>query len=254
MFMANKFEIKYLTNTMLKLSNAKDVPTIVEVVRRAARILTGADGATFILRDFDKCFYVDEDTISPLWKGKRFSIDDCIGGWAMINKESALVKDVFEDSRIPPETYSSTFVKSLLIVPINVENPIGAIGNYWGHYYEAAEIEISMLELLADCTAVALKNVETLNYLEKSLYGKGFCNVSDEYIDILSAQLRPAEGLMNKNLQAQRKRIKQKMDSFSLSKAELKKSIYEVSLKQLSEMKKLFTNFLVKDQEYLTSQ
>ncbi len=250
--MANKFEKKYLTSTMLKLSNARDVPTIVEIVRRAARILTGADGATFILRDCDKCFYVDEDAISPLWKGKRFSMDTCISGWAMTNKESVLIKDIFEDSRIPLETYSRTFVKSLLIVPINIDYPIGAIGNYWGHYYEAAETEISMLELLADCTAVALKNVETLNYLEKSLHGKGICNISDEYIEILSAQLRPTEGLINDNLQQLRERIKQKMDSISVSQDELKKSIYDVSLKQLSEMNKLFTDFLVKDEKFIT--
>ncbi len=42
------------------------------VVRHAARELTGADGATFVLRDADKCFYADEDAIAPLWKGQRF--------------------------------------------------------------------------------------------------------------------------------------------------------------------------------------
>jgi hypothetical protein len=116
--MANKFEKKYLTNTMLKLSNARDVPTVVEIVRRAARILTGADGATFILRDYEKCFYVDEDAISPFWKGKRFPIDKCLSGWAMINKESVLVKDVFDDSRILLETYTPTFTSTNSLILI----------------------------------------------------------------------------------------------------------------------------------------
>jgi GAF domain-containing protein len=253
--MTNKFEKNYLTDTMLKLSNARDVPTIIEIVRHAARILTGADGADFILKDNDKCFYVDEDAISPLWKGERLPIEACISGWVMINKESVLIKDIFDDPRIPLATYSTTFVKSLVMVPINVDHPIGAIGNYWGHFYEATEAEISILELLADCTAVALKNVETLNYLEKSLHdSKVMCNINDEYIEILTRELRPAEGLVEDNLQELRECIKQKMVFMSASQAqeELKRSIYDVSLKQLSEMNKLFKEFLVKDEKFIT--
>lgn len=251
--MTNKFEKEYLTNTMLKLSGARDVPTIVEIVRHAARVLTGADGSTFILRDYDKCFYVDEDAISPLWKGKRIPIDKCLSGRAIINRESIIVKDVFEDSRVLLETNPPTFVKSLLIVPINIEQPIGAIGTYWGHYYEAAEAEISMLELLADCTAIALKNVETLYRLEKSLHvKKNRCNISDEYIEILTAQLSPKKGLINDNLQEPRERIKTIMDPMSTSQDELKKSIYDISYKQLDKMNKLFDDFLVKDEKFIT--
>ncbi len=78
--MVNNFERNYLTDVMLKLSTARDVPAIVvpaivEIVRHAARVLTGADGATFILKDKDKCYYVDEDAIEPLWKGKRFPLE-----------------------------------------------------------------------------------------------------------------------------------------------------------------------------------
>ena len=42
--------------------------------------LVGADGATFVLRDGDCCYYVDEDAISPLWKGQRFPLEACISG------------------------------------------------------------------------------------------------------------------------------------------------------------------------------
>lgn len=69
-----------LVEVVQKLSLARDLATIVDIVRVAARQLTGADGATFVLRDGDKCYYVDEDAISPLWKGQRFPLQACISG------------------------------------------------------------------------------------------------------------------------------------------------------------------------------
>ena len=58
-----------------ELSFARSIGEIQAVVKRIARRLTGADGATFVLRDGDNCFYADEDAISPLWKGQRFPIE-----------------------------------------------------------------------------------------------------------------------------------------------------------------------------------
>ena len=51
-----------------ELSLARDLGTVMHIVRTAARRLTGADGATFILREGEHCYYADEDAISPLWK------------------------------------------------------------------------------------------------------------------------------------------------------------------------------------------
>jgi hypothetical protein len=45
---------------------------VLTVVRRAARELTAADGATVVLREGDLCFYADENAISSLWKGRSF--------------------------------------------------------------------------------------------------------------------------------------------------------------------------------------
>src|SRR5688572_4877548 len=47
--------MQLLVDVVQKLSLARDLATIVEIVRVAARQLTGADGATFVLRDGDKC-------------------------------------------------------------------------------------------------------------------------------------------------------------------------------------------------------
>ena len=56
-----------LVNTVQRLSLARDIGEVMRIVRTVARQLTGADGATFVLRDGNKCYYADEDAISPLW-------------------------------------------------------------------------------------------------------------------------------------------------------------------------------------------
>ena len=76
---------QWLVETVQKLSLARNIDTITQIVRSVARKIIGADGATFVLRDNNLCYYADEDAISPLWKGSRFSIETCISGWAMMN-------------------------------------------------------------------------------------------------------------------------------------------------------------------------
>ena len=158
-------KLKLLVETVQKISLARDIETIIHVVRTVARKLTGADGATFVLRDNDFCFYVDEDAISPLWKGQRFPMSACISGWSMLNKKCALIPDIYQDNRIPVEAYRPTFVKSLVMVPIRSLDPIGAIGNYWAEKHDPTPEEIELLQSLADITSVSIANVYAYNEL-----------------------------------------------------------------------------------------
>jgi hypothetical protein len=64
--------IEQLIEVVQSLSLAQTLGEIMSQVRTTARRLTGADGATFVLRDNDHCFYAEEDAIAPLWKGQRF--------------------------------------------------------------------------------------------------------------------------------------------------------------------------------------
>ena len=80
-----------LIGLVQRLSLARSLPEIQSIVRSGARRLTGADGATFVLRDGDRCFYADEDAIEPLWKGQRFPLGQCISGWAMNNRRSVAI-------------------------------------------------------------------------------------------------------------------------------------------------------------------
>jgi K+-sensing histidine kinase KdpD len=149
------------------LSHAKTIEAIREIVRKAARQLARADGATFVLKDGVKCYYVDEDAISPLWKGQRFPMSICISGWVMTNRRSTVIKDVFADDRVPADVYRTTFVKSMAMVPIRTDDPIGAIGVYWAKRYQASNVEVDMLEALANIAAVALENVQLYADLER---------------------------------------------------------------------------------------
>jgi signal transduction histidine kinase len=137
------------------------------IVKRAARELTGADGATFVLRDGAFCYYADEDAIEPLWKGRRFPLEACISGWSMLHRQPAIIEDIYADPRIPADVYRPTFVKSLVMVPIRTVSPVGAIGNYWASKRLASPEEIKLLAALADSTSVAMENVELYQTLER---------------------------------------------------------------------------------------
>jgi signal transduction histidine kinase len=158
--------LKLLLQAVCDLSLARDIETVQSIVRTAARALNGADGATFVLRDGNLCFYADEDAVSPLWKGQRFPMRSCISGWAMLNRRPASIPDIYEDPRIPVDAYRPTFVKSLVMVPIRKENPIGAIGNYWASHHQPTGQEIELIQALADSTAIAIENVQLYQQLE----------------------------------------------------------------------------------------
>lgn len=239
----NSLQADYLRDMILNLSRGRRVQDIVDIVRTAGRSLTGADGATFILKDHNKCYYVDEDAIGPLWKGKKFPLEACISGWAMINKSSTVVKDIYKDSRIPIDAYRPTFVKSLVIVPINIDSPFGAIGNYWSHTHEATDEELRVLTLLAEVTSVALQNMETLDQLEKSLHIE---KEKDELMDIVSDQLhmtKESRTIISDELEKFSQMIA-KIGNIKNSEAQRKKIIYEISLKQLHEMNMLVRSYL----------
>lgn len=233
----------YLRDLILRLSRGRRVQDIITIVRTAGRNLTGADGATFILKDNDKCYYVDEDAIGPLWKGKKFPLEACISGWAMINKSSTVIKDIYKDPRIPHDAYRPTFVKSLVMVPINIDSPFGAIGNYWSYEHEGTDEELRVLSFLAEITSVALQYMETLDQLEKSL---NMNQENDDLMEIVSKQIsdaRPSGFAISDELERFGQLITD-MGEARGSEAQRKKIVYEISLKQLHEMNGLLREYM----------
>ncbi len=148
-----------LLRVVQQLSATRDLNAVMDIVRHSARDLTGADGATFVLRDGNFCYYAEEDAITPLWKGSRFPMEICISGWVMINRQPAIIENIFTDSRIPIDVYEKTFVRSLAMVPIKTNDPIGAIGCYWREEHRATPEETKVLQVLADTAAIAMDNI-----------------------------------------------------------------------------------------------
>jgi hypothetical protein len=159
-------EMEQLVAVVQKLSLARSLDDITSIVRQAARELTNADGATFVLREGNNCYYLEENAIAPLWKGTRFPIESCISGWCMLNKQPVIIENIYQDTRIPVDAYSPTFVKSLVLVPIRSEAPIGAIGNYWANQHLATKEEVRLLQALGDTISVAMENAQVYNNLE----------------------------------------------------------------------------------------
>ncbi len=167
-----------------QLAGAHEVAPIMQVVRRAARDLTRADGVTFVLREGDVVHYADEEAIAPLGKGRRFPVAACISGWAMVHRESVVIEDILEDERIPQDAYRPTFVKSLAMVPVRREDPVAAIGIYWARRHRARQREVSLVEMLAGLASVALSNVALVAQLRTAVRAR------DEFLSVAAHELR----------------------------------------------------------------
>lgn len=112
---------KPLVRALRALTRARSVGQVGTIIRQHARRLLNADGATFVVREGDICYYADEDAIAPLWKGQRLHSSVC-----------------------------ASFIKSLAIVPVRDDDPVAAIGVYWSVAHRATRDEMDTLRMLAD--------------------------------------------------------------------------------------------------------
>ncbi|HEX7479069.1 MAG TPA: PAS domain-containing protein, partial [Polyangiales bacterium] len=160
--------LQRLTRVLQELSSALGTFEIGTIVRAAARDLANASGASFVLRDGDHCQFVDEDAVAPLWKGQRVPSAECLNGWVMEHREAVAIEDVYADPRTRPERYLPTFVRSLAMVPIRRDQPVGTIGVYWADRHQATSDDLRILQALADSTSVAMERARIVAELSAS--------------------------------------------------------------------------------------
>ena len=141
-----------------RLGVARSQVAVIETVRQTARDICQSDGITFVLREGDQCHYVEEDAIGPLWKGQRFPLSSCISGWSMLNAQTAVIEDVFEDPRIPYDAYLPTFVKSLIMTPVGEKN-VAAMGAYWREKRSFTNLEITTVKTYSALVGKALSDL-----------------------------------------------------------------------------------------------
>jgi signal transduction histidine kinase len=158
--------LEKLIEIIKDLTLAQTIEQSQQIIAASARDLMHSDGASFVFHENGGCYYAEENAMAPLWKGKWFPINDCIYGYSMIQKVPVIVPDIFNDSRIPTGHYSDTFVRSLMVVPVNSIAPLGAIGCYWKENYIPSEIEVRLMQTLADAASRTIDNILLYKNLE----------------------------------------------------------------------------------------
>ena len=150
-------------------------PTLADLqtaVCRSVRTCLDAQGACFVMRAEGQCCYVEEDAIAPLWKGRRFPLRACVSGWAMLQGEVVIIPDAHADDRVPQTLYRSTFVRGLVVTPIQRDTPVGAIGCYWSTPRTPRPHERWLLGTLAEFTALAMERLDVLDTLGADLHAR----------------------------------------------------------------------------------
>jgi len=183
--------IDVLMEAVERLASAHDELAVAAIVRTAARRLTGADGVSVVLKMGDRVHYVDEDAVSPLWKGQDFPIEACISGWAIKNKQTVVISDITGDPRVPLEAYKRTFVKSLAMAPVGLPDPGAAIGAYWAEKRRPTDDEVRSLETMARAASVALENLRLRRELAQALSeAKAAETAKDAFLATMSREIR----------------------------------------------------------------
>ncbi len=151
-----------------RLTGARSIDDIVTVLRETARSIASAEGIAVVIRCEDTCFYAAEDAIEKLWAGNEFPAESCVSGWAMQHRATVTINDIRLDERIPQDAYRPTFVRSLVMVPIGMPEPVAALGAYWSDVREHDPRVVAKLEALARLATLAIENAKLLTSIQES--------------------------------------------------------------------------------------
>jgi signal transduction histidine kinase len=158
--------LEYLVHALKSLTASKTMEQMQEAITHSARNLVHSDSAALVMLEDGLCHHVAEDSSIRLWKGGKFSMDECVSGWSISHNKTAVIRDLASDSRVLTKHYASTPIKSLVMAPIFLDRPIGAIGAYWNEVFEPSPTDIKILQTLADSAAMSIENLKLVGDLE----------------------------------------------------------------------------------------
>jgi signal transduction histidine kinase len=87
----------------------------------------------------------------------------------MVQRQPVVVDDVAVDSRVNASVVGTTFVRSLVSVPVRPANPVAAIGTYWALPREREATDVRLLQALADAAADAMARLDRIRHLEDAV-------------------------------------------------------------------------------------
>jgi signal transduction histidine kinase len=149
------------------LARTREVREVAQRTCAAAKQLSAAEGSSFVLSEGEYVYYAEEESPQRLWRGRRFPTMECISGWAIRHNQAVAIPDIYADSRIPVEAYRPTFVKSLAVLPLGHESPVGSLCVYWAREHAATEREMFLLDVLAEAASSALAHAESRQRMEQ---------------------------------------------------------------------------------------
>ncbi|MCA9670548.1 MAG: PAS domain S-box protein [Myxococcales bacterium] len=155
-----------VTAVLQQLAVTRDVDDIAAIVSAALRDVSDADGATFVLRDGEMADYAHVVVGDESRRGGRKPLDASLSGHVILTKRPLVIEDMA--SAPPPRCEEGGAVKSLVIAPVRVEAPIGAVGCWWSRPQKITSEQTQLAQALADAAAVAIENVRSMGELESS--------------------------------------------------------------------------------------
>lgn len=161
---------KIITN----LTHVDKYSDFQSLLKKAAKQVTTSDATSLILRHEEECCYLDEESDRPLWKGMCFPLRSCVSGWSILNAQTVAIENIFMDERVPAALYLDKNIQSLLVVPIDHGEVIGAISAYWNKRHTPSKSEISQLEALASVSSLVFESMKTKSELEEIIEQRTF--------------------------------------------------------------------------------
>lgn len=166
----NRRAVFELIRVIQNLALVRNKTAVYPPVLRAARALTGADGAAFLMKEEAGFVHCAEDAIAPVLQGASQPAETSPAALAVKERRTVAIRDVRSPGdnghRMPVAVYGSTFVRGLVLAPIRRDDPCGALALYWARPHRAADHEKLLLETLADASAIAFEHAQAYEDLE----------------------------------------------------------------------------------------